>query len=50
MVDPRLLELRADLYATAGEGYLAYGLAGLVVNIVVLWLLLGRFKARAGAM
>jgi fluoroquinolone transport system permease protein len=36
--------------ATAGEGYLAYGLAGLVVNVVVLWLLLERFKARAGAM
>jgi fluoroquinolone transport system permease protein len=35
--------------ATAGESYLAYGLAGLVVNIVILWLLLGRFRARAGA-
>jgi fluoroquinolone transport system permease protein len=35
--------------ATAGEDYLAYGLGGLVVNIVVLWLLLVRFKARAGA-
>jgi fluoroquinolone transport system permease protein len=35
--------------ATAGENYLAYGLSGLVVNVGVLWLLLGRFKARAVA-
>jgi fluoroquinolone transport system permease protein len=34
--------------ATAGESYLAYGLAGLVVNVAILWLLLARFKARAG--
>jgi fluoroquinolone transport system permease protein len=36
--------------ATAGEGYHGYGLAGLVVNVVVLWLLLRRFKAHAGRM
>jgi fluoroquinolone transport system permease protein len=35
--------------ATAGEGYLGYALAGLVVNVVVLWLLLERFRARAAA-
>ena len=34
--------------ATAGESYLAYGLAGLAVNVAILWLLLARFKARAG--
>ncbi|MCC6742874.1 MAG: hypothetical protein IT175_03345 [Acidobacteria bacterium] len=34
--------------ATAGESYLAYGLAGLAANVAILWLLLARFKARAG--
>lgn len=34
--------------ATAGDTYLGYAVAGLAINVAALWLLLARFKARAG--
>ena len=35
--------------ATAGESYVGFVFAGLAVNVGILWLLLARFRARAGA-